>query len=138
MASFSEVLRLLIEHRVSLPEALVLAGEASGDRRLEQQARGMAERLERGERAATAQAAHHGFPPLLAWLLTGGAREAQLVSALEHLAQAYRHEALRMVYWLSVYLPLALTATIGGAVVLVYALTVLGPVFHLLKALGQP
>jgi general secretion pathway protein F len=138
MASFSDVLRLLIEHRVPLPEALVLAGEASGDRRLEQHARGMAERLERGERAATAHAGHVGFPPLLAWLLTGGAREAQLVSALEHVAQAYRHDALRMVYWLSVYLPLVLTAAIGGAVVLAYALTVLGPVFHLLNVLGQP
>jgi hypothetical protein len=74
----------------------------------------------------------------LAWLLTGGAREAQLVSALEHVAQAYRHDALRMVYWLSVYLPLVLTAAIGGAVVLAYALTVLGPVFHLLNVLGQP
>jgi type II secretory pathway component PulF len=113
-----------------LPEALILAGEASGDRRLERNARQMAERLERGERGATDHAGQMGFPPLLAWLLTGGASESQLASALEHLARAYRHEVQRLAQWLSVYLPLLLTAAIGGTVVLVYALAVLGPVFH--------
>jgi type II secretory pathway component PulF len=98
----------------------------------------MAERLERGEVAAAAHVGHVGFPPLLAWLLTGGAPEAQLLSALEHLARAYRHEALRLAHWLSVYLPLVLTVALGGTVVLVYALAVLAPVFHLLRALGQP
>jgi type II secretory pathway component PulF len=135
MASYTEVLRLLIEHGAPLPEALRLAGEASGDRRLEQTSRQMAERLERGGKGGDERAA--GFPPLLAWLLAGGAPESQLVSALAHLSQAYRHEALRMAQWLSVYLPLLLTAVIGGTVVLAYCLAVLGPVFSLLHAMGK-
>jgi type II secretory pathway component PulF len=136
MASYTEVLRLLIEHRTPHPQALRLSGEASGDRRLEQQSQRMAQRLELGgdggDDAAT------GFPPLLAWLLASRAPESQLVSALEHLSQAYRHEALRMAQWLSVYLPLVFTAAIGGAVVFLYSLAVLGPVFSLFQALGQP
>ena len=47
-------------------------------------------------------------------------------------------EALRMAQWLSVYLPLVFTAAIGGAVVLVYGVVVLGPVFSLFKVMGQP
>jgi hypothetical protein len=43
-----------------------------------------------------------------------------------------------MVHWLSVYLPLLLTAAIGGTVVMVYSLSVLGPVFYLMRAMGQP
>jgi general secretion pathway protein F len=135
MATFTEVLRLLIEHRVSLPHALRLAGEASGDRRLEQHSLQMADRLERG---GGREGSPTGFPPLLAWLLAGGAPESQLVSALEHLSHAYRHEALRMAQWLSVYLPLVFTAVIGGGVVLLYGVVVLGPVFSLFKIMGQP
>jgi general secretion pathway protein F len=136
MASFTEVLRLLIQHRIALPEALRLAGEASGDRRLEQNSRQMAERLERGGRRGDESSS--GFPPLLAWLLAGGAPESQLVSALDHLARAYRHDALRMAQWLSVYLPLVFTAAIGGTVVLIYSVVVLGPVFSLFEVMGQP
>jgi general secretion pathway protein F len=136
MASYTEVLRLLIEHRTPLPQALRVAGEASGDRRLQEQSQRVAQGLEYGGEGGEDAAA--GFPPLLAWLLASGAPESQLVSALGHASQAYRNEALRMAQWLSVYLPLIFTAAIGGTVVFLYSLAILGPVFSLFHALGQP
>jgi type II secretory pathway component PulF len=138
MASFADVLRLLVEHRVPLPAALSLAGDATGDRRLAAGARQMAEQIERGDDRASSGAARSGFPPLLAWLLHGGAPEKQLVSALDHLSRAYRHQAHQMAQWLSLYLPLILTGVIGGAAVLIYSLAILAPVFHLMRAMGAP
>ncbi|MBW3599601.1 MAG: type II secretion system F family protein [Planctomycetes bacterium] len=136
MASFADVLRLLIEHRVPLPEALSLAGEATGDRRLAASSKRMAEQIQRGGKAESPPGERTGFPPLLAWLLRGGAPEKQLVSALDHLSRAYRHQAHQMAQWLSLYLPLILTAAIGGTAVLIYGLTVLAPVFHLMRAMA--
>lgn len=138
MASFADVLRLLIEHRVPLPQALLLAGEASGDRRLEASARRMAEHLEGGGDGPLPRESGAGFPPLLSWLLAGSAPEGQLTSALDHLGRAYRHEAARLTHWFSVYLPLLLTAAVGGTIVFLYALAVLGPVFRLMQVMGQP
>ncbi len=138
MASFAETLRLLIEHRVPLPNALLLAGQASGDQRLEEDARRLAEHLERGQFGFPTVAGVTGLPPLLAWLLVGPAPEEQLVSALERLGRVYRHDALRMMQWFSVYLPLLLTGVVGGLVTLLYTVAVLGPVFRLLHVLGQP
>lgn len=138
MASFADVLRLLIEHRTPLPDALVLAGEASGDRRLHDEARRMAERIANGATGSSPAGPPAGFSPLLFWLLHGNAPEKQLISALDHLGRAYRHQALQMAHWLSVYLPLGLTAVIGGGAALLYSLAVLAPVFHLMHAMGAP
>jgi hypothetical protein len=79
-----------------------------------------------------------GIPPLVTWLLVGGAPESHLLSALDHLANAYRHEALRTMQWLSVYLPLLLTALVGGGVVLAYGLVVFWPLSYFLNQLSQP
>ena len=47
-ASFADLLALLIEHNVPYPEALVLAGEASGDRAMARSSRELAAAVERG------------------------------------------------------------------------------------------
>jgi hypothetical protein len=65
MASFADVLRLLVEHRVPLPEALSLAGDATGDRRLAAGARQMAEQIARGDDRASSGAA--GAASRLSW-----------------------------------------------------------------------
>ena len=49
MATFAELLRLMNDHQVPMPEAVVLAADASGDRALSRGARQIAERLEGGE-----------------------------------------------------------------------------------------
>jgi len=49
MATFAEVLAMLVHQQVSLPESLVLAAETSGDRALVDAARHIADRLKRGE-----------------------------------------------------------------------------------------
>ena len=72
MATFADLLRLMHAHRVPLPEALVLAADASGDQTLSRGARQIASRLEAGAKLKSRSDLPVGFPPLLGWsLLTG-------------------------------------------------------------------
>jgi type II secretory pathway component PulF len=137
LAVFSDTLALMVEHQTPLDEAVTLAGEASGDRRLADDARQFADALRRGLPASQAAGALAHFPPLLRWLVLG-ARDARLCHALRSSADSYRQQALRQARWLTVWLPLALTGVVGGGVTLLYAATILGPWFAALHEMGQP
>lgn len=138
MSAFTELLRLLIQHRVPLPEALVLAANASGDASLAASARRIAESLHQGQLAPKDEATKAGISPILLWLLADQSNEARLESALKHISQSYRQEAIQLEQWISVYLPLLFTAVLGGGAVFIYSLTVLGPVFYLFYEMGKP
>jgi type II secretory pathway component PulF len=135
IATFTDLLALLIESETPLGEAVVLAAEAGGDRQLLVAARQFATKTERGGfgRAQLAGAAdrNFGFPPLVNWLLTGG-NQTTLAESLRSTAAAYRRRAVRLDDWLQLYLPLGLTIAIGGSAVLVYALSMLGPWYQML------
>ena len=75
MATFAELLRLMNDHQVPMPEAVVLAADASGDRMLSRGARRIAERLESGAVLRSRSELPAEFPPLLGWsdCIGGGA-----------------------------------------------------------------
>ena len=83
-ANFSELLGLLLEHRVPYPTALVLAAESTGDARLTRGARQLAEAIARGESAAAAlRSIERGtFLPMMRWVLATGQEQGSLVAAL--------------------------------------------------------
>ena len=135
-ATLAEVLALLVEHDVPLDEALELAGAASGDARTVRATRGLADAVRRGEPLSGAAGGIAAFPPLLRWLMCAGARRGTLVAALRHAAETYRSRALRQADMIRLMLPLVLTVVIGGAVVVAYALLLLGPWFSLLYRLA--
>ena len=138
VATFAEVLALLVEQQVPLAEAVVLAADSSGDRVLQETTRELAERIRRGESSDAGLDVPHGFPPLLGWLTMTASRQPHLTRSLRHAADAYRLRALRMSDWMTVYLPILLSAGIGGAATLLYALSVFGPWVQMLYRLGQP
>jgi type II secretory pathway component PulF len=137
VATFAEVLALLVEHDVPLNDAIVLAADAGGDRRLRESGRELAERVQRGERLSGAPSSA-GMPPVLGWLLVTYVNQTQLVAALRRAADSYRQRARWMLRWLSVSLPFWLTTAIGGTAVAVYALSVLAPWCRILCELGKP
>jgi len=147
-ATFSEVLALLVESRVPLDEALVLAAEASGSRSTLAAAKRMAAAIARGE---TGDVPTHidktsgkramgdsGFPPLLTWLMAAGRRHGALAPALKHAAETYRGRANHQAELARVFLPIVFTVGIAGTVTLLYALALFVPYTSLLKALGGP
>lgn len=136
LAGFAEILSLLIGQQVPVPDALVLAADASGDRGLRQAARQLAERLRRGEAVSAREDLPRQFPPLLGWLLVTGRQTTELREALARTATSYRERANIVATWTAVYLPIALTVLFGGTATLVQALATFGPVWKLLHDLG--
>jgi general secretion pathway protein F len=136
LATFSEVLALLVRQQVPLDEALTLAADASGDRGLQSAARDMAENLRRGGEVVSGGASAGLLPPLVAWLLTAGASTERLSETLGLTAATYRQRAERTVNWALVYLPILLTAAVGGTATLIQALAVFLPLSRLWFRLG--
>jgi len=137
MAAFAELLSLLLEQRVPLQQALVLAADASGDAAIRQAARKMADRLQQGDVLARREDLPPGFPPLLGWLLASGAQQPELSRMLSRTAATYRERAARAAVWTSVYLPIALTVLVGGTATLVQGLVTFVPVWKLLYDLTR-
>jgi general secretion pathway protein F len=137
LATFAEILSLLVRQQVPMPEAVVLAADASGDRRLAQGARDLADRLRSGGSGAEGQAMPPHFPPLVGWLILSGAQADVLGDTLGQMAETYRQRAARTTTWAGVYLPMLLTAVIGGTATLLQALLVFGPIWKMLYDLGQ-
>jgi general secretion pathway protein F len=138
-ANFSELLALLLEHRVAYPSALILAAESTGSRRLTRGARLLAEALARGEPAAEAlRTIPSGtFLPMLRWVLSTGEQQGSLVAALENLSALYRKRGRYEAEKLRVFLPTMLMIGLGATVTALYGLALFVPLVSLLKGLSQ-
>ena len=135
MATFAETLALLLEQELPLAESLELATESSGDRGLKVAGADLAEAIRRGQPPSQLPA---GFPPLLGWMLMGGGQSGQLVAALRRQAANYRRRAAKLNAWLTIYLPLTLSAGFCGLVVGAYVLLAMAPFYFLLYQLSLP
>ncbi|MGQ9574733.1 MAG: type II secretion system F family protein [Thermoguttaceae bacterium] len=135
VASFAEVLALLVEHRVPLPEAVTLAGQAVGQRQWELAAHQIADSLRRGQPLSAAEPATARLPPLLRWQLLSGQSRGTLWAALRHAADAYHERARHQAEKARVFLPILVTLAIGGGVVALYAALVFGCWFAILRTL---
>jgi general secretion pathway protein F len=127
LTTFADVLSLLVRERVPLTDAVALAGEASGDRRLLAGARDLSQRLARGESPEQAVADTGAIPPLLAWRIVAGSHRGDLAELLHRAADGYRRQAQQTYDSLTVSLPLVLTAALGGTAVVGYGLAVVVP-----------
>jgi len=137
LATFTEVLALLVEQEVPVPEGVVLAADASGDPGLRRHAKELADRLEQGQTSWGGTGPRGGIPPLLAWLIATPHRQDELNAALRHTANSYRRRASYLGDWLRLYLPVSLTIGIGGTATAVYAFFVLAPWFTFMHGLSQ-
>jgi general secretion pathway protein F len=133
-AVFVEVLKLLVENRLPLDQAVTLAAEAAGDGTLSAAAQQFAAAIRRGE--TQSPAGLPGLPPLLRWLLAGGHRNDALLPALRNAADEYQRRARYQAEWSRVMLPVLVTCSISAVIVAAYALMVLVPYFVLLRSLA--
>ncbi|MHB8897268.1 MAG: type II secretion system F family protein [Thermoguttaceae bacterium] len=138
MATFTEVLSLLVKERVPLEDALVLAGEASGDRAIARASAQVAERLRRGDRFEKRDDLPVGLPPLLGWLLMSADRQQDLGAALSRTAAVYRNRAARKALWTALYLPIWLTVLVGGTATLICGMITFAPLLRLFYQLSAP
>ena len=137
VATFADLLGMLVEHGVPLSEGIVLAAEATGGRRLAADGRQIAEALQRGEPLAPYLRGLDRFPPLLIWFMSFGQTRDALAPALRQAAEMYRQKANDQAEVARVFVPVVLTVVFGGSVTLLYALMVLGSWFSMVRALAN-
>jgi len=135
LSSLADLLSLLIGNHVPLPDAVELASAAVGSAQLARGGKELAHQLRRGEVIEKAPA---GFPPVLAWTLSGGQSQPRLVRTLSRAAEVYRDEVARRSQWLMIYVPLFATIVICGSLVCLYALVTLGPWIALMRRVAEP
>jgi general secretion pathway protein F len=136
VATFAEILTMLLDHLVPMPEAVALAADASGDPNLRDGARQLGQLVAEGHSFTSRDQLPPAFPPMIGWLLVSGTQRSQLTHALRMSAENYRRRAASAAAWNAAYLPLVLTALVGGFVTLLQALAVFAPVLRLLYELG--
>lgn len=134
MSALCETLALLLEYGVPLPEGLRLASAATGSHRLTKAADSLASALSQGGNMTVAGG---DFPPLLGWMLGSGQLQNDLPGMLRRAAGVYRDEATRRAQWLTLYVPIVLTAILGGGTVALYATVTLGPFLVILQRLAE-
>ncbi len=135
LSSLSDLLALLISNSVPLPEAVDIASSAVGSPEIARGGKGFAEKLAGGQTINNAPA---GFPPVLAWTITGAKSQSQLLRSLRRAAEVYRDEATRRSQWLVLYVPLVATIVVCGGLVFGYAALTLGPWLALMWRISQP
>lgn len=135
-ANFADLLALLIGHEVPLPEGIVLAADATGDRALQAAARVAAEATRQGKPLAEDLPGIDGLPPYLRWLIVRGDKQGNLASSLKMAADAYRRRAVDQAEWLKLSFPILACVVIGGGTTLLYALTLFLPLVDLLWGLA--
>jgi type II secretory pathway component PulF len=146
-ASLAEMLALLVEHQMPMPDALALAADATGDKQLIASARQLAAEISAGGQSANQpivavdkRSGHKrlpagSIPPLLHWLIVAGASQPNLAAVLRQNANMYRRRAIARADWLRWRLPVILTVAIGGTATLIYALLLFVPWISVLKEL---
>jgi general secretion pathway protein F len=137
-ASTADLLALLIEEGTPMPEALRLAGRASGDRAMEADAEALASATERGVALTSASVVERSsIPPLLRWILAGGAR-VDLVGAIRHAARTYRGLSERRSAAIRVILPMLAIVFVGATATAIYTISIFGPLASFWSELGSP
>lgn len=136
-AAFVEILSLLVQHDLPLPEAVRLAAEAAGTRKIRRGAEQIATAVERGDKLGPSVNRAPGFNPVLEWLLRSGHDTGTLRSALRHAADMYQRRAQRLATTAQLYMAPLMTVAIGGTVTIVYAGLTFGTWLSLLNMMAD-
>ncbi len=134
-AVFVELLKLLVENRMPMDQAVTLAAETTGDTALIEGARHWSEAIRRGQPELVDSVP--GIPPMLRWLIAGGQGSDVLLPALREVANDYQRRAQVQAELGRVLLPVLVTCCVSGLIVAAYAFVLLGPYFYLLHGLAQ-
>lgn len=132
------ILGLLIDHRIPLPDALLLTARTTESPVLAESLGRVAAGLQQGRSLVAEVHVARELPSLLAQLLRAGEIDADLTAALKQASEIYHRRAMRRVDWLRATLTPALTVFLGGAVTLAYALCFAVPLSVFYRELLDP
>lgn len=135
MGVLSDFLALLTSHKVPLPKAWLLAGEATGHGPTIEAAARVGEAISNGKSQSETLRKLPVFSQLFCEIVHSAERQGGLPMAYRQLAETYYRQASHQSQWAQAMLPLLLTVTLGFGVVMTYATVVMAPVLQMIMDL---
>jgi type IV pilus assembly protein PilC len=136
LAAFTDLLSILVEHSLPLPEAFRLAGEASSDPLMAYAARFVEQDLREGRSLGESLRSRRLVPELISWMTGLGERRGKLSESLKQIAHVYHRQAETRASMLRSILPPFLV--LGTAAILVgfFTMSMFMPLIKLLVELS--
>jgi type II secretory pathway component PulF len=137
LAAFTDLLAILIDHELPLPEAFRLAGEASSDPIMANAARQVHQDLSQGMPLGEVLRGRSLVPEWVSWMAGLGERRGTLGTTLHQVAEMYRRQVdIRAALLRSVLAPFLIVCTAGLFAVL-FIMAIMLPISRLLEALSK-
>jgi type II secretory pathway component PulF len=137
LAAFTELLGILIDNEVPLPEAFRLAGQASSDPVMAAASRQIQEQLSQGVPLGEVLRGRGLVPEWLSWMTGMAQKRGTLGESLHQIAALYRRQIeMRAALLRSVLPPFLIVAVVGGFVA-VFVFALLMPMLKLLEGLSK-
>lgn len=141
VATFADLLHLLVESNLPLNTALQLAAEAAGSGPLQRSGLALAKSVERGEISSKSEANQSiteadAMPMLIRVALQDADNRPLLIGSLRQAATLYRERASRAAEWYSEFVPILLTVGLAGSLTAGFTLFVLWPYSSMLHELA--
>lgn len=137
-AVFARLMSLLIRQQTPLPESLILASHATGNRRLSAAVTRIAGSVRGGATLADCVPAETEIPPFLRSMLAMGERHNSLEATLLQTSDIYQRRAERQIEFARIMLPVLLTLLVGGLSTAAFGFAVFGPTVELFSQLASP
>jgi type II secretory pathway component PulF len=137
LAAFAELLAILVDHQMPLPEAFRLAGEASSDPVMAAAARQVEEDLGQGMPLGAILRSRRLVPGLIAWMTALGEQRGTLGPTLHQVAGIYRRQAETRAVLMRTVLPPFIIIGTAGVLVALFAFTLILPMYRLLEGLSK-
>jgi type IV pilus assembly protein PilC len=137
LAAFTELLAILVDHSLPLPEAFLLAGSASSDPLMAGTALEVQQQLALGMPLREALRGRGLVPEWVAWMAGLGEQRGTLGASLHQVAAVYRRQVETRAALLRTVLPPFLIIVTAGLFVSLFVITVMSPMYWLLESLSK-
>ncbi len=136
LAAFVDLLGILVDHKVPLPEAFRLASAASSDPLLRVGATRVCDKLDRGETLAIGLRDERLVPDFLAWMAGMGERNQRLADTLRQTAAFYRKQAETRASLFRTVFPAVALIAVAIFVVTFVVIVLIAPMLGLIDGLS--
>jgi type II secretory pathway component PulF len=137
MSAFAELLAVLVEFELPLPEAFRLAGLASSDPLMKHEAAAIHNRLSEGARLGEVLRGRGLLPEWVAWMAAAGEQRGALSATLHQIAAIYRRQVDSRAALLRTVLPAFMIIVTAGLLTATFAFSVMLPMVKLLEGLSK-
>jgi type II secretory pathway component PulF len=137
LSAFADLMAVLVEYQLPLPEAFRLAGGATSDPLMAHDAEDIHGLLTEGASLNEALRGRGLLPEWVAWMAGAGEQRNALAPTLRQIAELYRRQVEARAALLRTVLPAFMIIATAGLLVGIFAITTMLPMVKLLEGLAK-